>query len=602
MLKLLFDVIALYERAVREFNAVEACRQRHDLRSALDTPHLSRTRGLTHAKALRNRHDRILQALGGMHRHDAHRAVALLVERARGLLARQEAVEGKRNGTRRVTELGLRLGHGIERLKHVGGNGLALGTTLCQTHKPAGGVDSIARDGGERIAAHATKRIPQHLAGARHERQVLQARHIGIAHDAHVDVAARGLPRLVVQLGRQRQELLGAERKHRRGEQWHKALRRIGRIGECADQGTHRLHLGCLGKDRAACDHAVEPLVAEGLRIDIGVGHAAQQQDHAALGLARFNECLESLRNRTSFRLRSLLGAAAGNEQRLAARCLRLELVLAFVARFKIQEPLHQTTGVAVKDARHIAQHLIVAAEVAYKLDELAGGGIGRGDRLGRRRRAHLELLATEHLDLGTTEAVDRLLRIAYGAQCALPHTRQVTDQIDLHLVGILELIDHDHLKATLIGRSDGGIIAQRLVRHAQQVVVIKRGLVSLERAVFRLHSTSKPHQRIERRTAAGKHDIDKCIGGLGLEQLHLLLRKRLARPRHAARHHESRRILHGFAARLKRVDGIECHLRFLGRGLARTQRRAIGVGKRRGVGLAARHAHIVHAARQLAR
>ena len=453
-----------------------------------------------------------------MHGHDAHRAVALLVERARGLLARQEAVEGERDGARRVAELSLSLSHGIECLEHVGGNGLALGTTLRQTHEPARSVDHVARDGGERIAPHTTKRVAQHLAGTRHERQVLQTRHIGIAHDARIDVAARGLPRLIVKLGRQRQKLLGAERKHRRCQQRHKALRRIGRIGECADQGTHRLHLGCLGKDRAACDHAVEPLVAEGLRIDIGVGHAAQQQDHAALGLARFNECLESLRNRTSFRLRSLLGAAADNEQRLAARSLCFKLVLAIVTRLKIQEPLHQTTGVAVKDARHIAQHLVVAAEVAYKLDELAGGGIGRGDRLGRRRRTHLALLATEHLDLGTTEAVDRLLRIAYGAQRALPRARQVADQIDLHLVGILELIDHDHLKAALIGRSDGGMIAQRLVRHAQQVVVIKRGLVSLERAVFRLHSTSKPHQRIERRTAAGKHDIDKRIGSLGLE------------------------------------------------------------------------------------
>ena len=145
-------------------------------------------------------------------------------------------------------------------------------------------------------------------------------------------------------------------------------------------------------------------------------------------------------------------------------------------------------------------------------------------------------------------------------------------------------------------------MIAQRLVCHAQQIVIVECGLVGLERTVLRLYGTGKPHQRIERRAAAGKHDIDKRIGCFGLEQLHLLLRKRLARPRHAARHHESRRILHGFAARLKRVDGVECHLRFLGRGLARTQRRTIGIGKRRGVGLAACHAHIVHAARQLAR
>ena len=235
MLKLLFDVVALYERAVHEFNAVEACRQCHDLRSALDATHLCRTRGLTHAKALRNRHDRILQALGCMHGHDTHRAVALLVEGTRGLLARQEAVEGQRDGTRRVAEFSLCLGHGVERLEHVGSNGLALGAALRQTHKPAGSIDHVARDVGERITSHATKCIPQHLAGARHERQVLQTRHVEITHDARIDVAARGLPRLAIELGRQRQKLLGAQRKHRRCQQRHKALRRIGRVGERAD-------------------------------------------------------------------------------------------------------------------------------------------------------------------------------------------------------------------------------------------------------------------------------------------------------------------------------------------------------------------------------
>ena len=159
-----------------------------------------------------------------------------------------------------------------------------------------------------------------------------------------------------------------------------------------------------------------------------------------------------------------------------------------------------------------------MAAEVADKLDELAGGGIGRGDRLGRRRRTHLALLATEHLDLGTAEAVDRLLRIAHGAQRALPLARQIANQIDLHLVGILELIDHDHLKAALVGSSNRRVVAQRLVCHAQQIVIVERGLAGLERTVLRLHSTGKRHQRIERRTAAGKHDIDKRIGRLGLE------------------------------------------------------------------------------------
>ena len=460
MLKLLFDVIALYERTVREFNAVEACRQRHDLRSALDTPHLSRTGRFAHAKAFRNRHDRILQALGRMHRHDTHRAVAFLVERARRLLARQEAIEGKRDGARRVAELGLCLGHGVERLEHVGGNGLALGTTLRQTHEPARSVDHVARDGGERIATHATKRMAQHLAGTRHERQVLQTRHIGIAHDARIDVAARGLPRLIVEPGRQRQELLGAQRKHRRCQQRHKTLRRIGRIGKRAHQGTYRLHLGSLRKDRAACDHAVEPLVAESLGIDVGVGHAAQQQHHAALGLAGIGKRTESLGDRTGLGLRALLRTAAGNKEGLTTRGVCHQRVLAAVARLKIQKALHQTAVVAVEDACHVTQHLVMAAEVANELDELAGGDIRRGDRLGRRRRSHFALLATEHLDLRPAEAVDRLLCIAYGAQRALPRTRQVTDQVDLHLIGILELVDHDHLKASLICRSNGRVVA----------------------------------------------------------------------------------------------------------------------------------------------
>ena len=602
MLKLLFNVVALHKSTVGKLNAVEACRQCHDLRSTLDATHLCRTRGLTHAKALGDRHDRIFQTLGGMHRHDAHRAVAFLVEGTRGFLARQEAVEGQRDGTRRIAELGLCLGHGIERLEHVGGNGLALGAALRQTHEPAGSIDHVARDGGERIAAHATKRIPQHLAGARHKRQVLQTRHVEIAHDAHVDIPARGLPCLAIELGRQRQELLGAERKHRRGEQRHKALRRIGRIGERTNQGAHRLHLGSLRKDRAARDDAVEPLIAEGLGVDVGVGHAAQQQHHAALGLAGIGKRAESLSDRTGLGLCALLRTAAGNKEGLATRGICHQRVLAAVARLKIQKALHQAAVIAVEDACHVTQYLVMAAEVAHELDEVAGGGVGHGSRLGRGRRAHLALLATEYLDLGAAEAIDRLLCIAHGTQRALPRTRQVADQIDLHLVGILELVNHDHLKAALVCRSDGRVIAQGLVGHAQQVVIIEGGLGSFQRAILSLYRAGQAHQCIERGTTAGQHDIDKCIGGLGLEQIDLLLRECLARARHGTRYHESRRIGHGLAAGLECIDGIERHLCLLGRGLARTQCCAIGIRKRRGIGLAARHAHVVHTARQLTR
>ena len=323
----------------------------------------------------------------------------------------------------------------------------------------------------------------------------MQTRHVEITHDARVDIPARGLPRLAIEPGRQRQELLGAERKHRRGEQRHKALRRIGRIGERTNQGAHRLHLGCLGKDRTARDDAVEPLGAESLCVDVGVGHASQQQHHAALGLAGIGKRAESLGDCTGLGLRALLHTAAGNKERLATRGVCHQRVLAAVARLKIQKALHQAAVVAVEDACHVTQYLVMAAEVAHELDELAGRSISHGSRLGRGRRAHLALLATEHLDLGAAEAIDGLLRIAHGAQRALPRTRQVTDQINLHLVGILELVDHDHLKAALVRSTDGRVIAQGLVSHTQQVVII----------------------------------------GLGLEQLDLLLRECFARARHGA-------------------------------------------------------------------
>ena len=163
-----------------------------------------------------------------------------------------------------------------------------------------------------------------------------------------------------------------------------------------------------------------------------------------------------------------------------------------------------------------------MAAEVAHELDELAGRSIGSGASdgrcLGRPRGAHLALLAAEDLDLGATETINRLLRIAHGTQRTLTRAGQVTDQVNLYLVGILELIDHDHLKAALIGCSNSRVVAQRLVRHAQQVVVIERGLAGLQRAILGLHGTGQAHQCIERGATAGQHDIDKRIGGLGLE------------------------------------------------------------------------------------
>ena len=95
---------------------------------------------------------------------------------------------------------------------------------------------------------------------------------------------------------------------------------------------------------------------------------------------------METLGDRTGLCQRALLRTAAGNKEGLATRGVCHQRVLAAVARLKIQKTLHQAAAIAVEDACHVTQHLVVAAEVAHKFDELASRGVGHGSRLGRGR------------------------------------------------------------------------------------------------------------------------------------------------------------------------------------------------------------------------
>ena len=141
------------------------------------------------------------------------------------------------------------------------------------------------------------------------------------------------------------------------------------------------------------------------------------------------------------------------------------------------------------------------------------------------------------------------------------PRTRQVAYQIDLHLVGILKLIDHDHLKAALVCSTDGRVIAQGLVGHTQQVVIIEGGLGSLQCAILGLDGTGQPTSASSAGPPQASTILINASAASALSSSTCSLGNAFARARHGARHHESRRILHGFATRLKRVDGIERRL-----------------------------------------
>ena len=80
---------------------------------------------------------------------------------------------------------------------------------------------------------------------------------------------------------------------------------------------------------------------------------------------------------------------------------------------------------------------------------------------------------ALEDAHVGAAKTIDRLLGVAHGAQ-ALALTAEQAHQLDLALVGVLELVDHHQAKLLAV---EGGQIAVGLKRgqaQTDQVVVIQ--------------------------------------------------------------------------------------------------------------------------------
>ena len=374
LLELLRHVIALDVRTVRRARRGKLAGQRDQAdRAVIAAQALQLGVAGFDGEALRHGDNRELQALAGVHRHDAHRVAAFLVERAGGLLALQEPIVGKGDLARRGAQLSLRLRDGIQGLEHVGGAGAALRPLAGQANHPAG----LAGDRGKGVAAHAGKRGAQHGAGAVHQRQVAQAVHVLIAHEAGVYVAAAGLTRLLVLRGRQGQKLLRTQREHVARQQRRQALHGIRKVCQRPHQRADSSGLLCLGEDRTARDDAVEPLGAEGVRVHVGTRHAAKQQDHAAHGLARVRQLAEAAGDGLGAGLGALLRATARNQQGLTTvHAGGDHAVLAAIVRLQVEEALHKTAaalGRAVEDGCHVIQDLGMAAEVLDQLHHAAG-------------------------------------------------------------------------------------------------------------------------------------------------------------------------------------------------------------------------------------
>ena len=76
--------------------------------------------------------------------------------------------------------------------------------------------------------------------------------------------------------------------------------------------------------------------------------------------------------------------------------------------------------------------------------------------------------------DLRAAEAIDRLVRIADDADVAVGR-RKLAQQVVLHAVGVLELVDEDPREAFAILLGDGRVLLQQLQEVEQQVVEVHR-------------------------------------------------------------------------------------------------------------------------------
>ncbi len=90
-------------------------------------------------------------------------------------------------------------------------------------------------------------------------------------------------------------------------------------------------------------------------------------------------------------------------------------------------------------------------------------------------------------------------------------------------LIGVLELVDHDHREFARIRIADTGVIAQRLIGEAEQFVVIERRALRLERGVLVANGAGKAEQLVEGGAPESQIGVDEGVGGLCLEQCHLL-------------------------------------------------------------------------------
>ena len=281
-------------------------------------------------------------------------------------------------------------------------------------------------------------------------------------------------------------------------------------IHQGTTQKRHVLRFIRLREQRAARNHAIETRLAQRLSVQIRMRCGSQQKHHLRQIVTRRAHARKILRNALSLRAKCIVFRAHFSTFSLMAHGnvhentrIARTIPRAIINRLQIKKVLAKH-GLLSANLLHKCQHIAMAAEVSRKLQRTRLAAL-RKNPLGK----HLLLIRAIQRNVGATEAINTLLRIAHGAQIPLPRTGKLAYNCQLQRIGVLELIDHHQTEFILIQRFDL-VVLKRTKGLANQVAVIQHGKTLLFRGKKLVNFTRKLNQLIENKRTLAQQNAQR--------------------------------------------------------------------------------------------
>ena len=416
------------------------------------------------------------KALARMNGHDADEVARRCGKSTGGFLRNLHAKPELRSDPRRSKRFLLldALDH-ANSLVHVRRTCKPFGASVFEASEPSGIEQDASHDGGNACDADGifyAGKDAQRLDQRR--RRVFRTRRIG-REDTNPPVErhpARDAP-LFVKAGRKRDEVVRRKREQLARQHLEQRFRVL-RIRDDLRKADHKLDLRGRRENRAARYDARKARLAQRVGEHVGASHRPKEDDHVGGVLPRCAKLCEALGDPLSY-----------DEPRVIGRDPpRVGRQLHFDSRGAIAVGVLHAGLVARSGKRHErpAEHLRLTENTIDEREhvDMAAEIVGKRDAPLRIRLLHRPHMAMIDRHVGAAETVNALLRVANRAKALKALARHALDHIDLHLIGILEFIDHDELEPIRVIGRHLGMLDEHARCAGEQVVVIEKARLAL--------------------------------------------------------------------------------------------------------------------------